>query len=126
MKLEGRVALVTGGGRGIGEAIALAYAEEGADTIVTARTQSEVDGVAARIERLGRQALPISADLSSRDGVAALVEQTKARFPRVDILVNNAGVGGSQNPNPVSQFDDDFWDLSLMVTSLSCWQVLSR
>ena len=115
MKLEGRVALVTGGGRGIGEAIALALAREGADVIVTARTDSEVASVAAQIEALGRRALAVAVDIGSREGAARLVEETERFAPRVDVLVNNAGVGGSQNPNPVAAFDDDFWDLSIAV-----------
>lgn len=115
MRLKDRVAVVTGGGRGIGRAIALAFAQEGADVVVTARTASELDSVAAEIERLGRQGVALPVDLSDREAIHACVERIAGLFPSVDILVNNAGVGGAQNPNPVAQYDDDFWDMSLFV-----------
>ena len=92
MKLDGRVAIVTGGGRGIGRAIALAFAREGAKTVVSARTLSEIQGVAREIAALGQEALVIQADVSSEKKVARIVEETLAGFGTIDILVNNAAI----------------------------------
>ncbi len=115
MRLKDKVAVVTGSGRGIGRAIALAFAQEGADVVVTARTTSEIDSVAAEIQRLGRKGIALPVDRSEREAIHACVDSIASHFPAVDILVNNAGVGGAQNPNPVAQYDDDFWDMSLFV-----------
>ena len=89
--LEGRTAIVTGGGRGIGRAIALVLAEAGADVVVSARTQSEIAQTAKEVEALGRRALAVQADVSSSSQVDSMVEQALDRFARIDILVNNAG-----------------------------------
>ena len=89
--LEGRTAIVTGGGRGIGRAIALVLAEAGANVVVSARTQSEIVQTAKEVEALGRRALAVQADVSSSSQVDAMVEQALGRFDRIDILVNNAG-----------------------------------
>lgn len=91
MRLKGRVALVTGGGRGIGKAVALAYAREGADVVVVARGRDEVTQAAQEIEALGRRALPVQADVCQPDQVKAMVDATMDRFGRVDILFNAAG-----------------------------------
>src|SRR5262245_43619106 len=110
-----RIALVTGGGRGIGRAIAIALAREGARVAVTARSDGELAEVVATIQAKGGQAVPVQADLSQADAPHLILEQVKARLGPVEILVNNAGVGSSANPKPVLQFDDDFWELSLRV-----------
>ena len=89
--LAGRVALVTGGGRGIGRAIALAFARYGADVAVAARTQAEVEAVAEEVRALGRRALALEADVSREGAAAYIVHQTLAGLGRLDILVNNAG-----------------------------------
>jgi NAD(P)-dependent dehydrogenase (short-subunit alcohol dehydrogenase family) len=114
-KLQGRVALVTGAGRGIGRAIALALANEGARVAVTARTAAELEEVVSSIQSQGGQARALTADLADRAAPRRVVEATAAAFGPVDILVNNAGVGSSASPKPVVDFDDDFWDLSLAV-----------
>ena len=97
-RLTDRVALVTGAGRGIGAAIAVAYAEAGADVAITARTQSQLDEVAGRIEATGRRALVMPADVDDLDTLGALVDSTVAKLGHLDILVNN--VGGSP-PKPL-------------------------
>ena len=115
MRLKDKVAVVTGGGRGIGRAIALAFAQEGADVVVTARTASEIDSVAAEIHQLGRKGVALPVDLSQREAIQSCVTSISTEFTAVDILVNNAGIGGAQDPNPVAQYNDEFWDLSLFV-----------
>jgi NAD(P)-dependent dehydrogenase (short-subunit alcohol dehydrogenase family) len=109
--LQNQVALVTGAGRGIGRAIALALAGEGAKVAITARTTAELDEVNRQID----SCLSITADLADRTAPARIVEQVKKAFGPVDILVNNAGVGSSADPRPVVDFDDTFWELSLAV-----------
>jgi 3-oxoacyl-[acyl-carrier protein] reductase len=92
-RLEGRVALVTGGGRGFGRAIALAMGREGADIAVNYRTSAGPAGEVVReLESLGRRGLSLQADVGREDAVRAMVEAVLSRFGRLDILVNNAGV----------------------------------
>jgi NAD(P)-dependent dehydrogenase (short-subunit alcohol dehydrogenase family) len=113
--LHDRVALVTGAGRGIGRAIALALAAEGARVAVTARTTKELGEVVGAIKSAGGTAVAIAADLADRNIPAKVVAQVKQALAPVEILVNNAGVGSSADPRPVVDFDDAFWDLSLAV-----------
>jgi 7-alpha-hydroxysteroid dehydrogenase len=93
--LEGKVAIITGGGRGIGEAIARVFAEAGAAVALTARTASQVETVAAEIRAAGGRALPIEADLYDDAQLPAVIDKTIAEFGGIDVLVNNAGAGGS-------------------------------
>lgn len=90
--LAGQVALITGAGRGIGRAIALAYAEAGAAVGCAARTQREIDGVAAEIRAGGGQAIAIPTDVTDRAAVQQMTETVVAAFGGLDILVINAGV----------------------------------
>ncbi|MBI5877242.1 MAG: SDR family oxidoreductase [Chloroflexi bacterium] len=113
MKLAGQFALVTGASRGIGYAIALAYAQEGADVAITGRSAPELDELRGRIEGMGRRCLAITADLGARGGVDEVWSQVQSGFGRLDILVNNAGLGSASNPKPVADYDDDFWEASL-------------
>jgi len=92
VNLQGRVALVTGAGRGIGKAIALELAVAGADILFTSRNKALADATKAEIEALGRRCVAVQADISDPAQVEALVKQGLAEFPTVDILVNNAGV----------------------------------
>ncbi|HVH53179.1 MAG TPA: SDR family NAD(P)-dependent oxidoreductase, partial [Actinomycetota bacterium] len=88
--LEGNVAVVTGGGRGIGRAIAHAFAREGADVALAARTKEQIERTAEEVEQLGRRAVAIVADVSNEVAVRDLIEGTVREFGTVDILVNNA------------------------------------
>jgi NAD(P)-dependent dehydrogenase (short-subunit alcohol dehydrogenase family) len=115
MRLKDKVAVITGGGRGIGRAMALAFAREGADVIVTARTTAEIEQVAGEVQECGRKGVAIPADLSQRTAIAPFLKRVLSQTPRVHILVNNAGIGSSQNPKSLLEFDDDFWDLTLLV-----------
>ena len=94
MRLENRVALVTGAGRGIGRAIALAYAQEGARLVLTARTASELEETSRLCQDLGASTHVVLGDVTVQEDVQQMVSQTVDRFSAIDILVNNAGIGG--------------------------------
>ncbi len=91
LSLSGKVALVTGGGRGIGKAIALTFAEAGADVAVASRTQEEIEQVAKEIRALGRKSLAVRADVSRKEEIEDMVKKVADEFGGIDILVNNAG-----------------------------------
>ena len=90
-RLDDRVVLVTGGGRGIGRGIALASAEAGADVVVCARSQEQIDDTAEQVRARGRRALAVACDVTKREQLEQLVERTLEEFGRIDVLVNNAG-----------------------------------
>ena len=100
MRLQERVALITGAGRGIGRAIALAYAREGAHLALAARTRGELEETARQVEALGAPACVITADTTDQAQVDDMVRMALERYSRMDILVNNAGVGGPVGPLP--------------------------
>ena len=91
MQLEGKAALVTGAGRGLGRSIALAYAQEGADVAIISRTPTELEQVAEEIRALGRRGLAITADLTDSQQTHRAVQEAIDGLGRLDILVNNAG-----------------------------------
>jgi NAD(P)-dependent dehydrogenase (short-subunit alcohol dehydrogenase family) len=88
---EGKKALVTGGGRGIGRAIALAFARQGADVAIAARSQDELDGVTREIEGVGRKAVALRIDMQRTDQVGEMVDKAARELGGLDVLVNNAG-----------------------------------
>lgn len=90
MKLSGKVAVITGSGRGIGRAIAVLYAKEGAKVTVTARSLDQIEHVTEEIRELGDEALAVQADVTSEGDVSRLVNATIHQFGQIDILVNNA------------------------------------
>jgi 3-oxoacyl-[acyl-carrier protein] reductase len=113
MDTSKKVAIVTGGGRGIGRVIALRLAEAGANVVVNDVGNAEpVEAVAKEIKAMGRQALPVLADVSSAPDVARLVAETISAYERIDILVNNAGIARDQLLMRMSEED---WDRVLAV-----------
>jgi NAD(P)-dependent dehydrogenase (short-subunit alcohol dehydrogenase family) len=113
MQLEGKVAVVTGGGRGIGKSIALVFAGEGADVVIAARTEAALKETAAEIEAMGRKCLAIVTDQAVPEQVHAMVDRTLETFGRVDILVNNAGIGGPSMS--VADMDLEAWNQTLAI-----------
>ncbi len=124
-KLNERISLVTGGGRGIGRAIAVALAQEGARVAVTARSDKELAEVVGTIQANGGQALAVTADLSERAGCRRVLDAVHTHWGPVEVLVNNAGIGSSASPRPVVDFDDDFWELTLRL-NLTAPYLLSK
>ena len=108
--LSGKVAIVTGGGRGIGKAIAIGLAEHGTDVVVCSRTKPQLEQVAQEIQKLGRRALPIAADLTQPSEIERLVNETVKAFQHIDILVNNAGY---VNEAPAEKVDEKEWDYGM-------------
>jgi NAD(P)-dependent dehydrogenase (short-subunit alcohol dehydrogenase family) len=113
MLLEGQVALVTGAGRGIGRAVALAFSREGARVAVTGRTEERRDRVAQEIVAAGGEALPFALDVTRDDQVFEAVRHVVSAWGRIDILVNNAGV--IQYGAPVWAAGVDEWDSTMAV-----------
>jgi 7-alpha-hydroxysteroid dehydrogenase len=91
--LKGKVAVVTGAGRGIGQGIALGFAEAGADVVCTARTSDQIETTASQVRQSGRKALAVVCDVREADQVENMVKQVMQEFGHIDVLVNNAGGG---------------------------------
>jgi 7-alpha-hydroxysteroid dehydrogenase len=109
-RLDGQVAIITGGGQGIGAATALAFAEVGADVVVIARTAADLEAVADQVRGRGGRALTIPGDVNDLEALATAVERTIEEFGRLDIVVNNAG-GTASRPFPattVAQLESSF------------------
>ncbi len=121
MQLDGKVALITGAGRGIGKALALGFAEQGAHLIVVSRTLAEIDATAREAHAMGGQTLAIRADISKWDDVRRMADQVDKHFGRLDILVNNAAVRMNQLGKkdsyyiPFADLSIDDWDAAINV-----------
>lgn len=111
-RLEGKVVLITGASRGLGRALARAFAREGADLVISARQGSarELADTAAAAEALGARVLTVSADLAERPGVGRLAAAALDRFGRVDVLVNNASALGPTPMPYLSDYPPDAWE----------------
>jgi len=112
MRLQDRVAVVTGAGHGIGQGIALRFAQEGAQVVVADVLVERVNETASMIEEGGGQSLAIETDVSQRPQVEAMVDQAVQAFDRIDILVNNAGLTGRA---PFLEMTDEDWDRMMAV-----------
>lgn len=107
LPLQNKRAIITGAGRGIGRAIAIAYAEAGASVCCTARTKSEIEATAMSIQKAGGNAIAVAADVTHPEEVAAMVQQTADAFGGVDIVVLNAGI--QLDRNRIEESDADNW-----------------
>lgn len=124
-RLDNKIALITGGGRGLGRAIALAFAEQGADVAIASRTLEQLNETAALIRAQGRRALAIEADVSHSASVTQMVETARRAFGRLDVLVNCAGVGWAER---LAEMSDSTFDwivkTNLYGTFYCCREVL--
>lgn len=112
MRLENKVAIVTGGGSGIGQAIAILFAKEGAKVVVAGRRLEALQSTVAEIEKSGGEGLGVTADVSSFSSVQNLIQKTLEKFGRIDILVNNAGI---YLPGDAVSTTEEDWDKVLAI-----------
>ena len=128
MRLQGQTALITGASRGIGRHIALAFAREGAEPALVARSVEDLESVKGEIRDLGIRCGTFVFDLLQPGAVTRLVADIDRDFGRVDILVNNAALVSGDRPMPVIDFDDEFWEatlhLDLTVPYLLCKELV--
>lgn len=120
-RLDGEVAVVTGAGKGIGRAIAIALAEAGADVALAARTQSDLDAVAAEITAMGRRALPLATDATDGAALERLAQQTIDRFGKLTIWVNNAGGIPDGTPRYLTRTSEDNFDAQIALNLKAVW-----
>jgi NAD(P)-dependent dehydrogenase (short-subunit alcohol dehydrogenase family) len=123
MQLKGQVAIVTGGGRGIGRAIALKFAGEGAAVVVTARSEIELRQVVAEIQKAGGKASAVVADVGRESDCAKIVSATREAFGAIHVLINNAGIFGPVRP--VEEISAREWD-DVMAVNLRGPFILSQ
>ena len=121
MRLQDEVAVVTGASRGIGRAIALRFAREGATVALIARTETDLAKVAAEATALGTRAVALLCDVGDGRSASNMVEEVEERFGRIDILVNNAGYFCSLHP--IAEMPDSEWDLSIRANLTSAFYV---
>jgi len=122
-RLDGKVALITGGSRGIGRATALGFAEAGADVVVASRKLPDLENVAAEIKKMGRKSLPVAAHVGRLEDINNLVAKVSAEFGKIDILVNNAGTSPALASS--LEVDERLWD-SIMNLNLKGLFFLSQ
>lgn len=126
MRLEGKIALVTGGARGIGKAIALTLAQEGADLVIADVNREETQKTCSEIESLGRKSLGLEMDVTNYSSVEEGVNKILDKFTKVDILVNNAGI---TKDNLLLRMKEAEWDAVLSVNlkgAFNCIKAVSR
>jgi 2-deoxy-D-gluconate 3-dehydrogenase len=109
--LAGKVALVTGASRGIGRAIAVGFAEAGADVAVAARSEGDLETLAKEIDGIGRRALPLTIDVTKRDEIETMIDKTIAELGGLDVLVNNAG--GTRFMSPLVGLRPEGWSKTI-------------
>jgi NAD(P)-dependent dehydrogenase (short-subunit alcohol dehydrogenase family) len=121
MRLANKTALITGGGKGIGRAIALAFAREGADLAICSRTAADLEAVAAEIGALGRRCHRQTADVTDKAQAVAMVEASLRALGPIDILVNNAGGGDVADHRTLLEMDDQCWFDNISLNLHSTW-----
>ena len=121
MRLQNKIALITGGGKGIGRSIALAYATEGADVAICSRTESDLANVAREVDRLGRRCFYKTADVTKKADCVAVVEAALKHFGHLDILVNNAG--GATFKSPLHEMRPEGWQKMIELNLFSSFLV---
>ena len=119
--LEGKTALVTGGGSGIGRAASLAYSREGARVVVVDVNVEGGEETVQRIKESGGEAILVHADVSSNAGTQAMVAETVERFGRLDCAFNNAGISGGRDRNLTADYTQDDWDQVISVNLTGVW-----
>lgn len=124
VKLIGQSAIITGGGRGLGRAIALAFCQEGAQLTLAARTHREIEDCAAEIKKLSGQCLPVRANVTNADELDSLVQSTLDTYGRIDILVNNAAIQGPIGP--LVRNDEQAWIEALRVNLIGSFLCMRR
>ncbi len=120
-RLDGEVAVVTGGGKGIGRGIALALAEAGADVAVAARSRADVESVANEIRAMGRRSAAYVVDVTNSAEVQQLAETAAAEFGKLTIWVNNAGGLPDATPRYLTRTPEDRWDAQMAVNLKAVW-----
>ena len=120
-QLEGKIAVVTGGGQGIGKAIAIAFAREGADICLVARTRERLEEVASEIQSIGPNALVIPTDVTVNAQVQGMADRIKEIYGKIDLLVNNAG--GVIESNPFLDSDPERWIKDVTTNLISVYLV---
>jgi NAD(P)-dependent dehydrogenase (short-subunit alcohol dehydrogenase family) len=113
--LEGKVAVITGAGRGLGRAMALRFADCGADIVAAARTVAQLEETAAEVRKLGRKCHVQPTDVARSEQVNAMVAAAIAEFGQIDILVNNAGIGEDSFGKRIEQITDEDWRIGIDV-----------
>ena len=126
MRLQGQVAIITGAGRGIGRAIALAYASEGAKVALAARNEADLGESVAAVAEIGGEAIAVRTDVTSQMATQRLARRVVGEFGRIDVLVNNAGTSGPIGPLQDNNIDDwvDTINVNLTGTFLVCRAVI--
>lgn len=122
--LSGKVALVTGGSRGLGKAISLGLADAGADIIIASRKIENCENVAAEVEAKGRQALAVAAHTADMESLDALIEAAYARFGKIDLLINNAGTNPAMGT--LSDLSPELFDKMMGINVKGPWYLASR
>lgn len=123
-RLDGAVALITGGGGGLGSAIARAFAEAGADVAVAGRSPAPLEKVCGEVAERGRRCVAIPADITDTQAAAKLIDETIARLGKLTVLVNNVGgLGGDEKPLPAMEMTEESWVAQVELNLNSVWRL---